>query len=237
MISVVIPTLDAAATLADTLNCLIPAAVAGVVREVIVADGGSRDHTLRLADGCGAETVTAGPSRSSRLIAGAARARSPWLLFLNADSVLDPGWVREAEQFIARIETGARAEQAAVFRFAIDDTGAAPRLAERAAGFSAALWALPRAEQGLLISKTLYTQAGGYQPLPLLEDADLAWRIGRRRLATLRTSAVNHAGRFRSAGYLSSIARDHGCLLLYALNVPMGRIANLNGPASEAASG
>ena len=237
MISVVVPTLDAAATLADTLDCLIPAAVSGLVREVVIADGGSRDATQRIADGCGAETVAAGIERSSRLIAGAARARSPWLLFLNADCVLDPGWVREADQFIHRNEEGTRPPQAAVFPFVIDDQGIAPRLAEGIGRVSARLFGLPHAEQGLLISRKLYTDVGGYRPLPVLEDVDLAWRIGRHRLATLRTAAVSSPAQFRKTGYASHAARTYGCLLLYALNVPMGRIASLRGPAAQTAGG
>ena len=237
MISVVIPTLDAAATLADTLDCLIPAAVSGLVREVIIADGGSRDATVAIADGCGAETVTAGRERSSQLIAGAARARSPWLLFLNADCVLDPGWVREADQFIHRVEEGSRPQQGAVFPFVIDDTGAVPRMTEALAWASAVVFGLPHAEQGLLISRKLYADVGAYRPLPVLEDVDLAWRLGRNRLATLRSAAVNSPARFCDPGYVSHAARTYGCLMLYALNVPMGRIASLRGPSTEPARG
>ena len=55
MISVVIPTLNAAATLQRALSPLVPAAVDGLVREVVVADGGSTDETLELAEDAGAQ--------------------------------------------------------------------------------------------------------------------------------------------------------------------------------------
>jgi len=45
MITVVIPTLNAEATLGPTLAALVPAAVDGLIREVIVIDGGSTDRT------------------------------------------------------------------------------------------------------------------------------------------------------------------------------------------------
>ena len=57
MISVVIPTLNAERTLQRALAPLVPAAVEGLVREVVVADGGSTDRTLELADDAGANIV------------------------------------------------------------------------------------------------------------------------------------------------------------------------------------
>ena len=55
MITVVIPTLNAEAGLPATLTALVPAAVDGLVREVIVVDGGSTDFTCRIAEEMGAE--------------------------------------------------------------------------------------------------------------------------------------------------------------------------------------
>ncbi len=59
MISVVIPTHESERLLVPTLAALVPGALAGVVREVIVADAGSRDDTAKVADvaGCRFETV------------------------------------------------------------------------------------------------------------------------------------------------------------------------------------
>ena len=78
MISVVIPTLDAEATLGDALTALIPAVVEGVVREVIIVDGGSTDRTLRIADAVGRDDRR-GSGRAWWLSCapGAAAARNP----------------------------------------------------------------------------------------------------------------------------------------------------------------
>ena len=61
MISVVIPALNAEASLPDTLSALIPATVEGIVREVILVDGGSDDHTREIADAAGADVLVAEP--------------------------------------------------------------------------------------------------------------------------------------------------------------------------------
>ena len=225
MISVIIPSLNSETTLAACLSALIPAAVDGLVREVIIADGGSTDRTAKIAESSGADTVSGGSTRSSRLIAGAAAARFPWLLFLPPDAVLSPSWIRDAEAFIAKSESGETTAKAAVFRFEIDDTGFAPRAFEVSTRIGHALCGVASAEQGLLISRDRYTALGGYRPIPVLEDLDITRRIGRRHLARLRTPLVTSPQRYRSEGYATRL-RQHGLsLLLYGINVPLDRIA------------
>lgn len=229
MISVVIPTLNAETGLAATLTSLVPAAVDGVVREAIIVDGGSADRTLEIADHAGAEIVKSDPGRGSQFRAGAARARFPWLLFLHAGTELEPGWEREAGQFIERVEAGRRRDTAAAFRFALDDEGFAPRLLESLAAFRSSVLKLPYGDQGLLISRALYDEIGGYAALPLLEDLDIVRRLGRGRVTALRSRALANAARIRAEGYLKRMLRNQLCLSLYMLNVPVPRIAQLLG--------
>lgn len=241
MISVVIPTLNAEASLPRTFDCLISAAVRGLVREVIVSDGGSSDGTVALADAVGAHIVSGARGRGPQLAAGAEVARSDWLLFLHADTALAQGWEAEVEGFLERAslerpraclrrsEASASRRQAAAFRFALDDASLAARLLERLVALRCFLFGLPYGDQGLLISKRLYRQIGGYRPLPLMEDVDIVRRIGRRRLTMLRTRAATSAERFRERGYIRRSARNLGILFLYALRVPSRVLAKLYG--------
>ncbi|MCB1519529.1 MAG: TIGR04283 family arsenosugar biosynthesis glycosyltransferase [Hyphomicrobiaceae bacterium] len=227
MISVVIPTLDAEQRLAACLTALVPAMIEGIVREVVIVDGGSTDRTLKIADQAGCDVVIAERGRGSQLIAGANRSRQPWLLFLHADSVLSPGWELEAADFIARVDTGQRPRQAAVFRFALDDVGMAPRLLEKSVALRGLLFGLPFGDQGLLISRNLYREIGGYSAVPLMEDVGIVRRLGRRRLARLRATSITGARRYREEGYVKRIARNQLCLLLYALGVSPRRLAEI----------
>ncbi|WP_439542153.1 TIGR04283 family arsenosugar biosynthesis glycosyltransferase [Hyphomicrobium sp.] len=233
MISVIIPTLNHQAHLAETLSALIPAAVEGLVREVIIVDGGSTDRTLEIADGSGADIVTSEAGRGAQLKAGAERARQPWLLFLNADTLLDAGWEREANLHIERVTSGRRRASAAYFQFGFDDDGAMPRVVERLVALRTRVLKLPHGYQGLLISRSLFNEAGGFRRSPVLEDVDLAWRIGRRRLSGLNARVLTIGERFRAEGAFARMAKNQLRLGLYLLGVPLERIAAFTGRREE----
>jgi len=236
MISVVIPTLNAEDGLGRTLASLVPAAVDGLVREVIVVDGGSTDRTLEIADGAGVEIIGMEAGRGAQLKAGAARARFPWLLFLHGDTELEPAWEREAAQLMERVDSGRLAPTAAAFRLTLDDFGVAPRAIEMLVSLRTRLLKLPYGDQGLLIPRALYDEIGGFAPWPLMEDVDIVRRLGWRRLAVLRSRAVTSAARYRSEGYLRRIVRNQVCLALYLLNVPVSTIGQVYGVHARKAS-
>lgn len=225
MISVVIPTLNAQASLTETLSALIPAAVDGLIGEVIVADGGSSDKTCQIADAAGAELIATSPNRGGQLRAGAERARHPWLLFLHADTILDAGWERDVTHFMQKIDHGHAKPAAAAFRFVLDDTGLAPCLLEALVSLRCALLRRPYGDQGLLIPRRLYDELGGYRALPVMEDLDLVRRLGARRVKMLRTRAVTSARRYQREGYLRRAFKNQLCLILYTLNVAPSRIS------------
>ena len=227
MISVIIPTLNSEAGLGLALTALVPAAVEGIVREVIVADAGSTDRTLMVADQAGVDVISTEAGRGKQLRAGAARARSNWLLFLHPDTVLEHGWEFEASQFMERVDTGRRHRSAAAFRFTIDDIGLAPRALETLVAARTAFFRRTFGDQGLLISRDLYDEIGGFAPLPMMEDVDLVKRLGRRRLTILRSRALTSGQRYRNEGYFKRAIRNQACLALYHCRVPVTRIARL----------
>ncbi len=65
MLSAIIATHESERALVRTLAALVPGAVAGVISEVVVADGGSRDDTEQVADIAGCRFITS-RSRSER---------------------------------------------------------------------------------------------------------------------------------------------------------------------------
>jgi len=223
-LSIVIPALNASETLGVVLASLAEAAAAGLDHELILADGGSVDGTAALARAQGATLLVVPPSRGGQLAAGAAVARGEWLLFLHADTRLEPGWATIASRFIA---LPANRERAAVFRFALDDASAAARRLERLVAWRTRALGLPYGDQGLLIARAFYERLGGFKLQPLMEDVDLVRRIGRHRIALLEARAITSAARYRRGGWLSRSARNLACLALYYLGLPPRLIRRL----------
>ncbi len=234
MISVVIPTLNSERTLPETLSALIPAAVDGLVREVIISDGGSTDETRKIAEGCGAEFLIGASGRGGQLARGADRTKGSWLLFLHADTVPQGEWMREVADFACAVDQGKRPPAAAAFRFKLDDRGLKPRVLESLVSLRCRMLGLPYGDQGLLISKRLYLEVGGYKDMPVMEDLDLVRRLGRRRIVMLQSPAITSPERYKRDGYARRTLRNLMCLGCYFGGVPAERIAAIynRGPVS-----
>jgi hypothetical protein len=183
MLSVLIATDESERLLVPTLAALVPGATAGLIREVIVADTGSRDATAEVADVAGCRLLVDDGSTGARLKRAAAAARAAWLLFLHPGAVPDSSWVGAAMRFMQ--EQGGK-DCAAAFRQA----RAPPR------SVVSEIFVLLRTqnilpEQGLLLAKDFYDRLGAHRDI-VDAEADLLRRVGRRRLVLLQ-SAVSRA--------------------------------------------
>ena len=128
-----------------------------------------------------------------------------------------------------RVANGRRDPAAAAFRFALDDDGIMPRMLESLVALRCFLFALPYGDQGLLISRQLYRELGGFKPMPLMEDVDLMRRLKRSQLVMLHSRAVTSGVRYRNEGYVVRSLRNLGCMLLYFLRVPTRVLTRLYG--------
>lgn len=222
MISVIIPTLNAARTLPATLTALAPGVIAGVIKDLVIVDGGSSDASPVIADEAGATIVRTEPGRGRQLIAGAGAARGDYFLFLHGDTVLEPEWIAEAASFMT--DPNCRTK-AGVFRFDFDDKRPAARLITFWVGMRCAFLRLPYGDQGLLISRALYERLGGYRPLPLMEDVDLVRRIGGGNLRFFHARAITSAEKYRRDGFQKRAWRNLFLLGRYYLGADPAKLA------------
>lgn len=193
-LSIVIPTLNAAQELPDTLHCLMEGVSSGLIAALVISDGGSDDATLTIAEAAGATVVHGKAGRGGQLRRGAEAATGRWLLFLHADLHLSPSWSGVVETHIVQ------AARAGVFRLRFRAEGALPALVAGWANARSRL-GLPYGDQGLLISRETYDQIGGYPDIPLMEDVAMARKL-RGRIALLPGYSSTSAERYRSEGWL-----------------------------------
>ncbi len=179
MLSVIIATDGVEAPVVATLAALVPGAAAGLVREVVLVDRGATDTIAHVADVAGCDFLACEGSRGAMLATGAKRARSHWLMFLHAGSVLDANWIDEVAQFTqnAALDTTPRAGIFRYERSPYADTGAAAWLTHAMRKVSG-----PKPDQGLVILRSHYDKLGGHDANARDAEAKLLRTLGRARV-------------------------------------------------------
>lgn len=216
-ISVIIPTLNASEALPQCLTALMEGLDSGIIRELIISDGGSQDATGAVALAWGAEVVHGPASRGGQLRRGCAQAKGDWLLILHADTALAKGW---AEQMHKHMRSSG---DAAWCQLQFDKGGLPAWLVAGWANLRSRLgW--PYGDQGLLISRALYEKVGGYADIPLMEDVAMA-RALKGQIVGLDAVAVTSADKFVRQGWLRRGARNLWTLARYRVGGDPVRLA------------
>ncbi len=209
-LSIVIPTLNEAEALPLLLADL--SCQQDIILEVIVADGGSADATCQLADGFFNSKQLLGSclvgesGRGGQLNAGAAVAKSDWLLFLHADSRLDSdSQLRDALDFMCEVQRW-DVQQVSAGRFPLSFD-----VPENEARFGLYFYETKarlgrpgciHGDQGMLLSKASFREVGPFrEDLPVMEDTTLAEAIrANGQWLLLPGTIVTSARRFQAEG-------------------------------------
>lgn len=200
-LGVVVPALDEAESLPGLLADLSELRTA---HQVVVVDGGSRDATATAARAGGAWVTRSPRGRARQFNAGAAFLESRWLLFLHADTRLNGEALRAVERHVA--EDG---RQAGHFGLSVAHRHPFYRLIEMGQRVRERCLGLVYGDQGLLIPRDLFWNAGGYPDQPLMEDVVLNRRLAAGgRLARLPARARTSARRYEEEGRLRAFLRN-----------------------------
>jgi rSAM/selenodomain-associated transferase 2 len=214
-VSVVIPTLNEAACLGETLRRLREQRP----HEIIVADGGSSDGTCAIASA--ADRVVPGVrGRAAQMNFGATHAAGDVLLFLHADCRLEVGALEAAERCLRR---GAAA---GCFRMTVDAAGWTYRIIERCATVRVRLTGLIYGDQGLFLRRELFERIGGFPRLRLMEDVFISKRLGRcGRIVVAPRRVFVSARRWQRFGVVRQTLRNWTLTALAAGGVHPDRLA------------
>jgi rSAM/selenodomain-associated transferase 2/rSAM/selenodomain-associated transferase 1 len=218
-VSVIIPTLNEAAHLPLTLKH----ARACEPLEIIVADGGSRDETLRIAQSHGAAIVNGATGRARQMNAGAAVARGETLLFLHADTLLPANYRDAMLTSLRRPDVVGGA-----FRFRIRDPFPGRWLVESTTNLRSRLWQMPYGDQALFVRRWAFDELAGFPDLPIMEDYEFVRRLRRLgKLSLLEAPVLTSARRWQHLGFLRTTLINRLVILGFRCGVSPVKLATL----------
>ena len=205
-ISIVVPCLDEAGSIAETLRSLSLLRERG--HEVIVVDGGSRDATEALARPHCDRFLQAPRGRALQMNAGAAAASGEALVFLHADTLLPTDADRLVEEALRQRCWG---------RFDVRIDGPHPMLAVVAAAMNARsrLTGIATGDQAIFVRRDAFP---GFPAIALMEDVAFSKAMKRLgRPACLRARVRTSGRRWERRGVLRTIALMWGLRLAFFL--------------------
>jgi rSAM/selenodomain-associated transferase 2/rSAM/selenodomain-associated transferase 1 len=218
-VSIIIPALNEA----DQLPATLHAAAAGKPFEIIVADGGSKDDTPRIAESHGATLLRGKAGRASQMNAGASIARGEVLLFLHADTWLPAGYSETVLTALRRSDAVGGA-----FRFAVRDHFRNRWLIQTLANLRSHLLRFPYGDQALFVRRWVFDKLGGFPDFQIMEDYEFVRRLRRLgRLAILDAPALTSGRRWQRLGFLRATSLNKLVILGYRCGVPPAKLAAL----------
>ena len=194
-ISIIIPTRNEETHIEATLAMLRNRDVAGMVDEIIVVDSESDDKTRLLAKECGAHVIISPVARRSvQMNMGARNARNETLYFMHADCQPPVGYTT----FIAK----ALDKDFLAGSFMSKFDWPHPFLRFCNAFSRLPFWFCRGGGQSLFISKSLFSNLGGYnEQMTLMEEYDFISRIrSKTKFKVLNASVITSARDYRKIG-------------------------------------
>ena len=169
-IAVIVPARNEAPRIAGTLAPLRPLLDAG--HEIIVVDGGSSDRTAEIAAPHCSRVLSARRGRATQMNAGAHASRGDVLVFVHADTRVDPAAILSLSERLAR--TGRRWG-----RFDVRITGRSPLLpiVARAMNLRSRVTGIATGDQAMFVARETFDAVGGFPEQPLMEDVETAGSI------------------------------------------------------------
>jgi len=193
-ISIIVPILNEADYIGKLLDCLQHSIIPEYVEEVLVVDGGSRDGSIKIAQGYGATLIHSEKGRAKQMNLGAQRATGEVLYFLHADTLPPKNFVTH---IVKAIEAG---YQAGCFRMRFDSNS---RFLQFFAWFTRINHQICRGgDQSLFITKELFTKTQGFnEDYVVYEDNEFIGRLYKKtNFKVLPEKVETSARRYKKMG-------------------------------------
>ena len=210
-VSVVVPTLNEAGTIGQTLTRIRQAGQC----ELIVVDGGSGDETLEIVRKSADRVLSAQRGRAYQMNAGAQVATGATLLFLHADTLPPPGFPYLIEQALIDPDVvGGR------FDVDLDAAGWAFRMIGALMNIRSRLTHIATGDPGIFVRRETFKSIGGYPEWDIMEDLEFSRQLKRAgKVACLRNRVQTSARRWKKHGVTKTILIMWGLRLCHFFGI------------------
>ena len=220
LLSIVIPTLNSANLISPTLLSLSEGIETNLIKELIISDGNSIDDIKKLSNEIGAVFIKGQKGRGIQLHRGAMKATGEWILFIHSDTVLPLGW---ATTFLKHIKDQ---ENAGYCKLSFNDPSLMAKVMSFGANLRSSIFKLPYGDQGLLISKKLYNEIGGYPDLPLMEDVAIV-KLLKQKIQLVPVTIKTSAFKYKRDGWLKRSINNIILLIRFKFGADPHELAKL----------
>jgi len=198
-LSIIIPVLNEAAGIGQTLEALAAFRTRGV--EVIVVDGGSQDDTVACARPLADQVISAPRGRAAQMNAGAAKASGDVLLFLHADTMLPED--ADGLMLYGLADTGRVWGR---FDVTIDGSNPTLKLVAGLMNWRSQITGIATGDQAMFMTRNAFFDVGGFPDIALMEDIALSKRLKQiGRPICLAARARTSGRRWREHGVIRTI--------------------------------
>lgn len=221
-ISIVIPTFNEAANIEKLVSDIRNKAKQNQP-EIIIADGGSSDQTVAIAQQMGIKVVVSPQaSRATQMNFGAAQATGNVFYFVHADCQLHPDFVQDIG---LAVQAG---YEAGCYRFRFDSPAFMLKINSFFTRFN--LLTFRGGDQTLFITKTVFEELGGFDPyFVIMEDYDIIrkiWAKNRSWFKVIPKNVLVSARKYQTNSWLRVQLANLCAMISFLQNKPPQQIAD-----------
>ena len=212
-VSVIVPTLNEELVIEKTLTQIQQLSP----HELIVSDGGSDDGTGTIAKKLSHRVITGSTGRATQMNAGANEATGDLLLFLHADSRLEPESYQKMLEYMENPDWIGGA-----FTLCIESQKWSIKLVTLLANIRSKYFGLAYGDQGFFVRKKVFESMDGFASLPICEDLEFYQRLKKKGpVILLKEKAHTSPRRWIKEGIVFTTARNTLIAILFGLGFPL----------------
>ena len=220
-ISIIIPVLNEAALVVQTLSTLQPLRAVG--HELILVDGGSDDATVALSEPWVDQIIRMSKGRSRQMNAGARCARGEIFLFLHTDTLLP----EKADRLIIN-GMGRGGRKWGRFDVRLSGGHFSLRIIEWLMNWRSRITGIATGDQAIFVQRELFERIGGFPNIELMEDVTLSKFLKRDGPPLcLWHRVITSSRRWEKNGIFRTVLLMWRLRLAYFLGSDPGRLAHL----------